>query len=218
MNPLSISGNIISIIFLSSMETTSSWWHYDVGKKSKRATKFILCDYKSEYKQILVYIQLLPLMMILELTDMSFVKQVKFPSSHFNILEYNISCNQYSTSSSSHYQTIHSPFSNNLIRNYYFNRLPWPWNALLQTDLSESVHTIKFKIYQVFWNYFNNYFVSNDSCPSHHCYPWSKCLSVHHILTLISPWLLAFASRSSMFYSHFYSSCFTPTSHMYTNK
>ena len=47
--------------------------------------KFILGDYRSECKERLTDNQQLPLMMIFELNDMFFVRQVEFSSCHFNI-------------------------------------------------------------------------------------------------------------------------------------
>ena len=56
-------------------------------KVQRRPSKFILGDYRSEYRQILTDIQLLLIMMIFELNDiMSFVRQVKFPSSYLTYL------------------------------------------------------------------------------------------------------------------------------------
>ena len=56
-------------------------------KVQKRATKYILNDYTSCYKQRLPRLELLPLMYIYDLADiMFFVKSVKFPSDKFNYL------------------------------------------------------------------------------------------------------------------------------------
>ena len=99
---------------------------------------FVLGDGRSEYKQRLSDIQLLPLIMIFELNDiMFFVRQVKFSSCHFNVLD-NISFNHNSTRSSSHIKLIHSLSYNNSTRNHFFKRLPRLWNALPLIDLSSS--------------------------------------------------------------------------------
>jgi len=50
----------------------------------RRATKYILNDYTSGYKQRLLKLELLPLMYIYDLTDiMFFIKSLKFPTDKF---------------------------------------------------------------------------------------------------------------------------------------
>ena len=65
--------------------------HYTAGKVQRRATKFILNDYTSDYKSHLIKLQLLPLVYVYvyELSDISFfIKSVRSPNSSFNILNY----------------------------------------------------------------------------------------------------------------------------------
>ena len=60
-----------------------------IEKVQKRATKYILCDYTSDYKSRLMRLNLLPLMYIYDLNDiMFFINSVKSPSDKFNILDY----------------------------------------------------------------------------------------------------------------------------------
>ena len=55
----------------------------------RRATKFIMNDYTSDYKSRLLHLNLLPLMHVFEITDIIFlVKSFKFPSASFNINNY----------------------------------------------------------------------------------------------------------------------------------
>ena len=55
----------------------------------KRATKYILNDYTSDYKSRLKSLQLLPLMYFFELNDiMFFIKSLQHPTDHFNIRDY----------------------------------------------------------------------------------------------------------------------------------
>ena len=55
----------------------------------RRATKWILNDYKSDYKSRLATLRLLPLMMTYELNDLKFfIKSLQNPTSGFNILDY----------------------------------------------------------------------------------------------------------------------------------
>ena len=52
----------------------------------RRATKYILNDYISDYKTRLLKLELLPLMYTFELSDiMFFIKSIKNPTSSFNI-------------------------------------------------------------------------------------------------------------------------------------
>ena len=58
-------------------------------KMQRRATKYILNDFSSNYKNCLVTLQILPLMMVFEMMDiLFFVSCLKYPSSHFNILQF----------------------------------------------------------------------------------------------------------------------------------
>ena len=58
-------------------------------KIQRRATKFILNDYSSDYKSRRVSLQLLPLMMLFEVNDIIFlVKSLNCITSSFNILNY----------------------------------------------------------------------------------------------------------------------------------
>ena len=55
----------------------------------RRATKFILLDYSSDYRDRLLSLKLLPLMMVYELNDiMFFVTNFKEPSKSFDITRY----------------------------------------------------------------------------------------------------------------------------------
>ena len=60
-----------------------------VEKVQKRATKFILNDYTSNYKHRLISLHLLPLMYFYELQDiLFFIKNLQQPSDSFKILNY----------------------------------------------------------------------------------------------------------------------------------
>ena len=67
----------------------------------RRATKYILQDYSSNYKHRLLSLSLLPLSMLYELNDiMFFVRNIKNPTESFNVQDY-VSFNKSNTRSNS---------------------------------------------------------------------------------------------------------------------
>lgn len=142
----------------------------------RRATKFILNDFSSNYKSRLICLEILPLMMFFELNDiMFFVKSVKFPSPTFNILDY-VSFANFKTRSSSS-KLKHTLSSTTSSAHFYFNRLPRLWNSLPFIDLNQSLSTIKRNIKKVLWNHFLKNFNSDNSCSFHFCCPCTNCIS-----------------------------------------
>ena len=116
----------------------------------RRATKFILNDFSSDYKSRLVALQILPLMMQLELYDlMFFIRCLKDPvkSNAFSISSYVTFCAS-STRSSTHFKLKHSLSRTNIISHFYFNRLPRLWNSLPAINLNQSTSSIKKKLTQ----------------------------------------------------------------------
>ena len=78
----------------------------------RRANKYILNDFTSDYRDRQVSFQLLPLMMIYELLDiMYFVKSLKIPNDCFNISNY-LKFTTHSTRSSN-IRLVHTRSSNN---------------------------------------------------------------------------------------------------------
>ncbi len=115
-------------------------------KVQRRATKFILNDYTSDYRARLVKLKLLPLMYHLELNDILFcVKSLKAPASHFDIREY-ISFSTQSTRSGSHNRMCHSRSFSQLSHHFLFNRIPRLWNSFPPLDLELSITTIKIRL------------------------------------------------------------------------
>ena len=122
-------------------------------KLQRRATKYILSDYISNYKSRLIQLGILPLMYIFELADiMFFIKSVKCPTDKFNILDY-IEFNTGPTRSAIQ-KLRHKQANTNLVMNSYFYRLPRLWNSLLVIDLSFSLAVIKHKLKAYFWDHF----------------------------------------------------------------
>ncbi len=101
-----------------------------------RATKWILNDYLSNYKSRLISLHLLPLMMSLEVYDITFfLKSLSSPSEAFNILDY-VSFNSDRRTRSSHYSLNHKFSRTNISRHSYFLRFPRLWNSLLELNLT----------------------------------------------------------------------------------
>ena len=98
----------------------------------RRATKFILNDFSSDYKSRLVALQILPLMMQLEVNDiMFFIRCLQSPddSVSFSISSFVSFCTG-SSRSSAHLKLKHSLSRTNTISHFYFNRIPRLWNSL----------------------------------------------------------------------------------------
>ena len=59
-----------------------------IEQLQRRGTKFILNDYKSDYYNHLLRLNLLHIMYTFELTDMFAIKSLKAPSSNFDMTKY----------------------------------------------------------------------------------------------------------------------------------
>ena len=92
-----------------------------IERVQRRATKFILDDYGSDYKSRLTSLNMLPLMMQFELNDIIFfVSSLKNPTASFNIRNHVIFCS--STTRSSYALKLQHPKSpSNLSRHFFFN-------------------------------------------------------------------------------------------------
>ena len=89
----------------------------------RRSTKFILRDSSLSYRDCLLKLNLLPLMMEFEISDIIFfVKSVKQPSSHFSISDF-ITFSSSRTRSSTYLKLRHSTAKNNARHHCYFYRL-----------------------------------------------------------------------------------------------
>ena len=94
----------------------------------RRATKYILNDFHSDYKHRLLSLRLLPLMMQLELFDiLFFIRCLKDPD-NCSIFSY-VHFSEGSTRSSTHFKLKHSLSKSNTTGYFYFNRLPQLWNS-----------------------------------------------------------------------------------------
>ena len=132
----------------------------------RRATKYILNDFSSNYKNRLVTLQILPLMMVFEMMDiLFFVSCLKYPSSHFNILQYVTF-----TTSMEHYLS-----KTNKERHFYFHRLPCLWNSIPVVNIQDSLKSIKRKLFLFLWSHFSRHFNPDIPCSYHFVCPCSSC-------------------------------------------
>ena len=144
----------------------------------RRATKFILSRTDINYRLRLLHLRLLPLVMILEMNDiMFFIKSLKEPCNHFDISRY-VTFSSGNTRFASSVKLRHSLVYNNSTRNFYFNRLPRLWNSLPVIDIEQSIPVIKRKLYQHFWEHFQQNFDPDIICSYHYLCPCSKCCSL----------------------------------------
>ena len=120
----------------------------------RRATKFIINNPSMDYRDRLISLEMLPLMMEYEIADIMFlIKSLKSPSSHFNIADF-ISFNISNTRSSSYLKLRHSVSKTNIQGHFYFHRIPRLWNSLPLLDTSLSIPSIRARLRQHFWNHF----------------------------------------------------------------
>ena len=160
-----------------------------IEKLQRRATKFILDDYISNYKDRLMSLKLLPLSLWFEYLDVIFlINCFKQPQDHFNIFQYVqfLSSNSRSSSHSKLKCSLPSSSTNNL-RFIYANRVVRIWNALPVIDIDLSIPTIKQKLKSFLWNHFITNFNPNQPCTWHYVCPCSNCITLpipHNFSTL----------------------------------
>lgn len=147
----------------------------NLEKVQRRASKFILHDYSSNYRTRLLSLNLLPLSYWLELQDILFlVKSLQNPQDNFNILDYIHFTTNHTRASTT--KKLSYRFQRTTIgRHYYFNRIIRLWNFLPEINLLKSFETIKFNLTKVFWNYFVRNFDSANLCTFNLCCPCQSC-------------------------------------------
>ena len=92
-------------------------------------------------------LQILPLMMVFEMMDiLFFVSCLKYPSSHFNILQF-VTFTTSSTRSSGCGTLEHYLPKTNRERHFYFHRLPRLWNSIPVVNIQDSLKSIKRKLF-----------------------------------------------------------------------
>ena len=144
-------------------------------KVQRRATKFVLNDFTSDYKTGLTRLGLLPLMYYFEYLDITFLLTcLKEPESNFPIFNYIKFSSSNTRSSNCSKLVIHNAKSN-LLRHFYFNRVIQLWNFLPPFDLNLSLSTLKRNLKHTLWFYFKEHFSSFNQCTYHLLCPCNKC-------------------------------------------
>ena len=144
----------------------------------RRATKYILGDYSSSYRERLMALDLLPLMYWLELNDLMYlVNALKNPSDNMSILQFVSFCSS-STRSNTHHKLKHKYNRTSKSHHFYFHRIVRLWNKLPHIDISKSTSHIKHQILRHFWDHFHSHFDSNNTCSFHFLCPCSLCACV----------------------------------------
>ena len=147
----------------------------------RKATKWILNDYQLDYRSRLSSLQLVPLMMSFEITDIVFfLSSLKAPSPAFHFSHYIHFSSSHTCSSGLKLQ--HRFSHNNLSRHYYFIRLPRSWNRLPSSLdlLSCSIPLAKSHLANFMWSSFETHLHCSNTCSYHfHC-PCSNSITHSH--------------------------------------
>ena len=143
----------------------------------RRATKFILSDYYSTYKDRLIKLSILPLAMYLEYLDISFMFHCyKDAGGNFDLFSY-VSFVHSNTRTANLNKLLHNTPHSTLSSRFYFNRLPRLWNKLPVFDLSQSIDTLCIKLKKFLWSHFLDNFDGNNPCTFSFMCICNKCLS-----------------------------------------
>ena len=178
-------------------------------KLQRRATKYILNDFSSNYKNRLTRLKIIPLMMFFEMMDiLFFVSCLKHPSSHFNILNY-VTFTNTSTRSSCCSKLMHHLSKTNKERHFYFHCLPRLWNSLPVINIQCSLKSIKRKLFIFLWNHFTLHFNPDIPAPITLFVPaplvllnQSLSISLYCSSCFVMCRLLVFTIRPSVHHSH----------------
>ena len=141
----------------------------------RRATRFILNDFSSTYRDRLITLNLLPLLYLYELLDLLFfIKCLKFPDPSFPVLDF-VSFSSKNTRSSTFSKLVHQHRLTSNSQHSFFCRIVRLWNSLPPLDLSLSYPSIKLHLKKIFWSHFLTHFDSSVPCTYHVVCPCSKC-------------------------------------------
>ena len=154
-----------------------------IEKVQRRATKYILSDFTSDYKSRLIALGILPLSMYFEYLDISFALGCLHDSSDtnytgsFDILTF-VSFTNTNSRSGGYMKLCHKLSLSSQTSRSYFYRLPKLWNSLPSFDLSLSPRTNCMKLKKFLWNHFLHSFNSINPCSYQFKCLCDKCSSV----------------------------------------
>ena len=149
-----------------------------IERIQRRATKYILNDYDSDYRSRLLSLNMLPLMYWLDLQDLVFlVKCLKDPNDTLNIHQY-ITFVSSSTRAGTNNNLCHKFSRLNSTRHFYFVRIVRLWNAIPNgiLDSNLTVQTNKLRLREYLWEHFARNFNPIDFCTYHYLCPCHKCI------------------------------------------
>ncbi len=127
-----------------------------IERIQRRATKYILKDYTSDYKSRLLSLHMLPLMHWLDLQDIILmIKFLKDPQDTINVYQYIRFVNS-NTRAGKNQKMCHRFTRLSVTRNFYFVRIVRLWNSIPNgiINLTQSVHANKAKLRHFLWNHF----------------------------------------------------------------
>ena len=145
----------------------------------RRATKFILNDYSSNYKTRLIKLHLFPPMRWYELLDnLYLIKHIKEPADNFDLASF-ISFSNSSTRAAHASKLNHNISRFTTTRHFYFNRIARLWNKLPHLDINTaSFFSLKRTIVSFLWDQFFDSFNPDLICTYHFVCPCSSCVSI----------------------------------------
>ena len=141
----------------------------------RRATKFIMSNTSTSYRDRLQFLYILPLMYWLEIQDIMFlVKCLKEPSDNFNIFSY-VYFSSGTTRSVASRKLIHNFTKFCSSRHFYFNRIVRLWNAL--PLLISMIPSLQLNIIFIHISgvTFLAHFDSDNVCSFHFLCPCNRC-------------------------------------------
>ena len=144
----------------------------------RRATKFILNDYSSDYFDRLKQLNLLPLMYTFELNVYAKVTQASLSFFEYHRLRNFLLMEIPGPPQVAKWFMLETIIM--LVDIFFFNRIPRLWNALPPIDLSLPIKANKTRIIICLWLHFLSNFRHDKPCTFHFLSPCSRCSNTPH--------------------------------------